>query len=169
MTPISGSSAQISTLPSTGLGFTLLELLLVLSIIGLASAFIFPNVGNLDARSFNVQVREANTLLNYARRDAVVRGQPSTVRLIAGEASEDEMESETANLVASWESEEIRLQFLDSTEQITEIEDSIDITFFPEGGSTGGTLMLAYQSQQARILIDPFTGRISNESNEDDD
>ncbi len=169
MTPISGSSADSSILTSSESGFTLLELLLVLSIIGLASVLIFPNVGALDARSFNVQVREANTLLNYARRDAVVRGQPSTVRLIAGEAAEEEPDMEGANLVASWESADIQLQFLDSTDQITEVEDSIDITFFPEGGSTGGTLMLAFESQQARILIDPFTGRISNESNADDE
>lgn len=161
MTPISGSKPTARKHISFTSGFTLLELLLVLAIIGLASVLIFPNVGNLDARSFNVQVREANTLLNYARRNAVVRGQPSTVRLFAGDAGEAETEFETSNLVASWESEDIRMQFLDSTEQLTDIESSIDITFFPEGGSTGGTLMLAFESQQAQILIDPFTGRIS--------
>ena len=59
-------------------GFTLLELLLVLTIIGMAAILVMPNVGNLDARSFGAQTRQASSLLNYARRLAVVRGQPST-------------------------------------------------------------------------------------------
>ena len=69
--------------------------------------------------------------------------------------------------MASWESEGLQLSYRDSTEQVSDIEDSVDVTFYPEGGSTGGTLLLALDDQQARIVIDPFTGRISNESDED--
>lgn len=148
-------------------GFTLLELLLVLTLIGMASVLIFPNVGNLDGRTFNVQVRQAHSLLNHARRDAVVRGQPSTIRLYADEDLDENEEILASNVVGSWQSEGIDILFRDSTDQESEVEDSIDITFFPEGGSTGGTLLLALGEQQARIAIDPFTGRIDNESIDD--
>lgn len=159
MTPISASNSHAC---GTG-GFTLLELLLVLTLIGMASVLIFPNVGNLDGRTFSMQVRQAHSLLNHARRDAVVRGQPSTVRLYAAEDIEDSDESLGPNIVGSWQGEGIDILFRDSTDQESEVEQSIDITFFPEGGSTGGTLLLALGEQQAYIAIDPFTGRIDNE------
>lgn len=149
-------------------GFTLLELLLVMTLIGMASMLIFPNVGNLDGRSFNVQIRQANALLNHARRDAVVRGQPSTIRIYADEEIVEDESDLSPNIVGSWRSNEIEIIFRDSTDQENEVEESIDITFFPEGGSTGGTLLLAFEDQEMRIVIDPFTGRIRNESDEDE-
>jgi len=167
MTPILDSKYSFSHTTRNQQGFTLLELLLVLSIIAVASVLIFPNVGSLDSRSFSIQVRQANQMLNFARRDSVVRGQPSTVRLYAQQIDEDEETIVDPNLVASWESEGIRLGFRDSTETEFDIDESIDVTFFPEGGSTGGTLLLALDDQMARIVIDPFTGRISNEFDEE--
>ncbi len=159
MTPISDSRGL-----DLQAGFTLLEILLVLSLIGMASVLIFPNVGNLDGRTFSVQVRQAHSLLNHARRDAVVRGQPSTIRLYADEIPDNSEAGLNPNIVGSWQSEGIDIVFRDSTEQERDVEQSIDITFFPEGGSTGGTLLLALDEQQARIAIDPFTGRIDNET-----
>jgi general secretion pathway protein H len=43
------------------------------------------------------------------------------------------------------------------------VDDLVEITFYPEGGSTGGTLLLAQGAQQASIDIDPFTGRVETE------
>jgi len=163
MTPISASNSHASAMG----GFTLLELLLVLTLIGMASLLIFPNVGNLDGRTFSIQVRQANSLLNRARRDAVVRGQPSTIRLYARQGMEQEGETINPNIVGSWQSEGIEIMFRDSTDQDWEIDESLDITFFPEGGSTGGTILLAQGEQQARIAIDPFTGRIDNDPEDD--
>ena len=167
MTPISNSNCAGSHKTYKQKGLTLLELLLVFSIIAISSVLIFPNVSSLDSRSFSIQVRQAHQMLNFARRDAVVRGQPSTVRLYAQQVNEGDLPGFDPNLVASWESEGLQLSYRDSTEQVSDIEDSVDVTFYPEGGSTGGTLLLALDDQQARIVIDPFTGRISNESDED--
>jgi general secretion pathway protein H len=44
-----------------------------------------------------------------------------------------------------------------------EIEDTLEITFYPEGGSTGGILILSSQERQASITINPFTGRVETE------
>jgi general secretion pathway protein H len=156
-----------SQLAANQRGFTLLEILLVLTLIGMASVLIFPNVGNLDGRTFNIQVRQASSLLNHARRDAVVRGQPSTIRIYAHEELQQSDEILDPNVVGSWFSEGIRIGFRDSTEQEDEIDENIDITFFPEGGSTGGTLLLAMEDREACIAIDPFTGRIKNECDDE--
>lgn len=169
MTPISHSNSKrgLSTAHSSA-GFTLLEILLVLTIIGMASILVVPNVGNLDSRSFTVQVRQANTLLNHARRTAVVQGQPASIEFYAI-GLEDEETTPSRTAVGSWQSNGIDITFIDSTERETLIEDSLEVTFFPEGGSTGGTLILELDERQATIEIDPFSGRVSNQGEEDDE
>lgn len=151
-------------------GFTLLELILVLSIIGMASILVVPNVGNLDSRSFSAEIRQATSLLNYARRIAVVRGQPSTATFTVETSAQNSGEARAArSSVGEWESAGTAVSFRNSTDQEVVVEDSIEITFFPEGGSTGGTLRFVREEQEVMIHVDPFTGRISTESNDDQD
>lgn len=172
MTPISGCKVRNkASFRVSSAGFTLLEIMLVMTIIGIASILIVPNVGNLESRTFAAQVRQVNSLLNYARRSAVVRGMPSTVSFLA-DASEDDqpdnpLGNPLANNIGQWQSAGIGLRFRDSTERELEIEEKIEITFYPEGGSTGGTLLLTQQEQLVAIVINPFTGRISTKYEED--
>jgi prepilin-type N-terminal cleavage/methylation domain-containing protein len=65
--------------PKQQRGFTLLEIILVLAIIATASVMVVSNLGGFEARTFSTQVRQAQSLLNYARRTAVISGQASTV------------------------------------------------------------------------------------------
>ena len=165
--------------PASERGFTLLEILLVLSLIALASVLVAPNVGSLDARTYSVQLRQVNALLHYARRNAVITGLPVSARLYGPSfrsdiASADEFAQRkerghglTAGRVqkpeARWESNGIALSYEDSTERLTEVEHFIDVTFYPEGSSSGGTLIFSWDDRHTRIVIDPFTGRISSE------
>ena len=168
MTPISGSSLQHKVFPANiQRGFTLLEILLVFTIIAMASILVVPNVGNMDTRTFSVQLRQVNSILHYARRNAVITGLPSTARLYA--ASRDPRDEIAADLAQEviWESEGIALQFEDSTERVTDVEDFVEFTFYPEGGSTGGSLILAQDERETRIVVDPFTGRISSEESDE--
>ena len=73
-------------------GFTLLEVLLVLSIIGLAGVLLVPRLGSLDSRGFAVEVRQAANLLNHARRNAVVTGNPASVSFLP-EPADDESDT----------------------------------------------------------------------------
>ena len=84
MTPILGCKKVAFTYtrqvtPKQQRGFTLLEIILVLAIIATASVLIVPNLGGFEARTFSTQLRQAQSLLNYARRTAVVSGKASTV------------------------------------------------------------------------------------------
>jgi general secretion pathway protein H len=168
MTPISGSSPPHKAFPAKiQRGFTLLEILLVFTIIAMASILVVPNVGNMDSRTFTVQLRQVNSILHYARRNAVITGLPSTARLYtSSRGPRDELAVNLAQEVI-WESQGIALQFEDSTERVTDVEDFVDFTFYPEGGSTGGTLILAQNGRETRLVVDPFTGRISSEESDE--
>ena len=70
MTPIfSYRTAGHSSLAPEA-GFTLLEILLVLTLVSLAGLVLLPNMGRLDERTFEVRARQAVALLNQARRTA---------------------------------------------------------------------------------------------------
>ena len=169
MTPISGYKlAKRVTSFHFSKGFTLLELLLVLSIIAMASILVVPNLGSLESRTFGAQVREAKSLLNYARRIAVVSGQPSTASFYVGrqDIDRDSEISPARSSVGRWQSSGAAVRYRDSTDGEIEVEEKIEITFYPEGGSTGGTLLLSWEDQIVNIVVDPFTGRISTEYEE---
>ena len=164
MTPTSASTTEQ---PRSGAGrqagFTLLELLLVLTIIGMASILIVPNVGSLESRTFGAQVRQATSLLNYARRIAVVQGQPTVASFYAAlEPGEEEREL-SRDSVGNWESYGAAIRYRDSADREIDVEEKIDITFYPEGGSTGGTLLMSMNDQLVRIVVDPFTGKVTSE------
>lgn len=163
MTPISVSEAisPFRVRPRAA-GFTLLEILLVLTILGMASVLIVPNLGGLEIRTFNAQVRGAVALLNYSRRTAVVQGQPAIANFHSASFDLSELAAVMPN-VASWQAgAETTIRFRDSTGQETEIDDSLVINFYPEGGSSGGTLLLQFDNQEVAIDIDPFSGRVTS-------
>jgi general secretion pathway protein H len=144
-------------------GFTLLEILLVLGILAMASLVVFPNITGLETRNFNARIREAHTLLNYTRRTAVVSGQPGVASFTVVPEEERESVPSSPLLVGSWDGSGMALVFQDSADREMEIEDTLEITFYPEGGSTGGILILSSQERQASITINPFTGRVETE------
>ena len=143
-------------------GFTLLETLLVLAIIALGASLLLPNFDVLESRDFSVQVRDAVSQLNFARRSAVINGRTSIV-LLAGETNAD-FPNTKDNMVARWVSDDIGLKFFDSTDrEIISETNSFEVSFYPEGGSSGGTLIFFQSEQAAKIFIDPFSGRIKRE------
>lgn len=146
----------------------------MLAIIAMASVFVVPNLGGFEARTFNTQIRQANSLLNYARRTAVVSGQASTVSFNVLPAEErerlqlEEGYTSLSNIVAQWNGAGVSLRFRDSTDREVEITEATEVTFYPEGGSTGGVLLFAQAEQMGVIDIDPFTGRITTRNSEEE-
>lgn len=131
----------------------------MVAIMALAAVMVVPNVRSLDSRSFATQVREAHTLLNYARRIAVVTGQPASIAFVT-DPEQDSPPSLARDNVGIWQSAEMALEFLDSKDLQSAVDDVLEVSFYPEGGSSGGTLTFAQGQQQASIFIDPFTGRV---------
>ena len=143
-------------------GFTLLETLLVLAIIALGASLLLPNFDVLESRDFSVQVRDAVSQLNFTRRSAVINGRTSIVSLV-GETNAD-FPNTKDDMVARWVSDDIGLKFFDNTDrEIISETNSLEVSFYPEGGSSGGTLIFFQSEQAAKIFIDPFSGRIKRE------
>ncbi|MDB2376495.1 prepilin-type N-terminal cleavage/methylation domain-containing protein [Gammaproteobacteria bacterium] len=163
MTPTSLSSA------SSQRGFTLLELILVMGIVALAAALVAPNLTGLDSRSFDAQLRDLGAQLNYARRNAIVSGQVSMIELRAQDVQTPDADTIQPHAGNLWSSNSISLAFSadDRREADYEPIDSLVVSFYPEGGTTGGRLKLSQETQRAWVAIDSFTGRITV-SREDD-
>ena len=143
-------------------GFTLLEILLVLGIIAIGVSLLVPNFGVLESRSFSVQVRDAVSQLNFARRSAVINGRTSIV-FLSGENHFDFSNIKEEKAVR-WFSDDISLKFFDSTErEVISEKNGFEVSFYPEGGSSGGTFIFLQNEQAATIFIDPFSGRIKRE------
>ncbi|MDT8427972.1 MAG: prepilin-type N-terminal cleavage/methylation domain-containing protein [Pseudomonadales bacterium] len=141
-------------------GFTLLELMLVLVILALGSLLLVPNIGALDERSFPAQIRSGSNQLNYARRTAVVTGQPQAARFQLQPATADNADA-AQEQTPVWQSGSIAAEYIDASGQAQPDLEAIDILFYPEGGSTGGELHFSQGRRQASIQIDPFSGRIT--------
>ena len=142
-------------------GFTLLEILLVLAIIGLAGALLVPRLGSFDTRGFNVEVREAAGLLNNARRNAIVSGNPATVSFVPESVNAPFDYRPPVFSAGVFEARGIELHFQDSTGAREAVLEPLEMTFFPEGGSTGGALLLLRDDRSAAIAVDPVTGRMT--------
>ncbi len=147
-------------------GFTLLELMVVLAIILIAAGLIIPNLGSLDTKKFDAEIRQAVAILKYARRIAVVEGVPVTTRFIALDAKQPDFALKREQLMAKrkatdWISDKLTLKFRTEINQPEEKKDAVEFSFFPQGGSTGGVLMFSLDTLSAQIRVDPITGRIT--------
>ena len=149
-------------------GFTLLEVLLVLTILAMAALLVVPNLGGIESRSFDAQVREAHALLNHARRTAVVRGLPAeAVFRITDEPADGVRErSEPAAQAGSWQARGVSVAFRDSNNQRRDVSSQVAVMFFPEGGSTGGELIMQQGNRVAVVSVDPFSGRVRTQRDE---
>ena len=164
MTLTLASNKSISKHPhSRSAGFTLLEIILVLTLIGLASILVFPNVGNLESRTFSAQVRQAVSLLNFAKRTAVVQGQPASIEIYAVPIAEAAAPQSLA-AVGRWEFSYGSIRFIDDTDVDFEVEEKIEVVFYPEGGSSGGTIFLRFEERESKIMINSFSGEVSIEN-----
>jgi general secretion pathway protein H len=147
-------------------GFTLLELLVVLSIILLASAIVIPNITSTDSNLLIAQVRQTANAFNYARRIAIVEGAPQVATLIqldplAPDYPEIRGEVVQRATIPVLEQFDAEITFQTDINEEPEVLDVIQIEFFPQGGSTGGILHFTLDDLTASIRIDPITGKIT--------
>jgi general secretion pathway protein H len=157
-------------------GFSLLELILVMVIIGMTVAVVIPRLSSNEVTVLKAQVREAVAVLNYARRSAIVEGKQKAASFYEGKENTDSKTSKTEP--GKWTSRGATLQWGDNylSEDDEEYSDEeelqtkkFEIIFYPEGGSSGGAIVLTYKYHKAKIIVDPITGKIKSKMLNHDD
>ncbi len=113
---------------------------------------------------FNTKVRELATLLKQNRRLAILKKQHRLVKIVRSEKG-SKIKSPKSN-TDIWSSESIHFTWSDDSEKQT-IDKKVTVHFLPQGGASGGKLLLQYENQQTTLELDSFTGKISL-STEDD-
>lgn len=151
-------------------GFSLLELLVVLSIIAMAAALVIPRLGGTEGRDFRLKTAEAKSVLNHARRLAIVQGRTIKAQFFFQKKANVDQSLDKKTKIKQkkqklhWYSQGIDVSFNGNAVH----EDlAIAITFFPEGGSTGGKFIFRQGKRLRALQIDSLTGRMHFIENDD--
>lgn len=168
-----------TNIPSTkekiryGNGFTLLELIVVMAILAMAMALVIPHISSGEMTFLKAQVREVVAVLKYARRSAIVEGKQKSATFYESRKGTDEKstshEKSTSQKSGQWISRGATLEWGSQTRKESDEEGEASetanykITFYPQGGSSGGELILTYLKLKAKISVNPITGQVESE------
>ena len=170
MTPISADSRPVfdacMRFTREQCGFTLLELLIVLGIVALASIVVLPSISRTESNLLVAQVRQTASAFNYARRIAIVEGAPQVATLFRIPPDDPDypelklkvIQRATIPLLENYDA---KISYQADINEDPEVLDIIELVFFPQGGSTGGILNFSLENLDASIRVDPFTGKIN--------
>jgi general secretion pathway protein H len=126
-------------------GFTLLEMLVVLAIAGLVSGLGWTQLrGSLARAELGQATASATAALRGARASALLHAGPVSVAVIPARREIRADGAPPVSLAASVRVSADRL-----------------VRFYPDGSSTGGTLMLRGRDGVQRIDVAPATGLVS--------
>ena len=152
--------ARIGTSPtgdrSTAGGFTLLELLVVLTILGLALVLAMPTLGRyVPGLELRTEARDVANVLWEARARAIGRNEEVAVVVDGGRGSLA-VEGKTVLQL----SRPIGIS-APAGDVSAPAPDRTEIRFFPDGTSTGGRLTLALGERMKYVAVDWLTGAVS--------
>lgn len=150
---------RIGTSPTgdsrTARGFTLMELLVVLTILGLALILVMPTLNRLlPGLELRTEARDVASVLREARARAIGRNEevPVVVDLERGAL---EVGGKPA----------LHLNRRIDAPVLTGVSHSgrayTEIRFYPDGTSTGGRLTLALGEREEHVVVDWLTGAVS--------
>jgi prepilin-type N-terminal cleavage/methylation domain-containing protein len=132
-------------------GFTLIEILIVMVLIGLSISVVIPNIGNtLDKIRFKGETKKAFELIEKAKFNAFFYQK---------------------NIKISEQGNKLVITGMDfSEEEMPDLFYSIrnEISFSPNGVTPGGQILIYFKGKpRTRIHIERFTGKLTLESVEE--
>jgi general secretion pathway protein H len=138
-------------------GFTLIELVVVLAILALATALVPPLLsGGRDRAEFKATVREIAAALRQTRSLAMTQDRSEALVVDVAHGVLRWGGSRGARTVPKG----IRLVLLTTAGERMDGEIG-DIRFFPDGSSTGGHVTLVQGERRSDVFVDWLSGRIS--------
>jgi general secretion pathway protein H len=138
-------------------GVTLLELLIVLSIMAIVAAMVLPMFGNgVSTAELKGAARQVAAGLRLARSEALATRQETRVLL--------DLEHRTFQIERDLRQHALPRQI--DMKLFTAQRDLVDekigaIRFFPDGGSNGGRVSLAVGERKYDVDVDWLTGRVA--------
>jgi general secretion pathway protein H len=142
---------------ASGAGVTLLELLIVLSIMAIAAALVLPMLGGgVSTGALKGAAREVAAGLRVARGQALATRQETRLILdLDRRTFQVERDPRTHALP-----KQIEMKLFSAQSDL--VSDKVGaIRFFPDGGSNGGRVTLAAGERKYDIDIDWLTGRVA--------
>lgn len=143
------------SLPGSRDGFTLLELIVILVLLGAAAAVVVPSfTGGILGLQLETASRDLVTRMRQARVEAVAR--QAVFRVVLGtEASQ----GSSYTVVDEYGREIESYELPKGISLIAEEELPLTISFYPNGRSSGGGFSLRRDGgKELAILVDPITG-----------
>lgn len=134
-------------------GFTLLETLVVLVILGLTLAMVIPSVSRGLGVSLNDVARDMHIALRQARVEAV-----SKQRTTVFELDLETYEYRPAGSVAKSVPRNFELHAQTATQEMR--GKKAGIRFYPDGSSTGGKVGVSEGTEYVWLKVDWLTGRV---------
>jgi type II secretion system protein H len=137
-------------------GFTLIEVIVVLFVLALATAVVVPGIGRgTEALRARAEVAGFSAFLRYAREQAITRRRPQEVRI--------DPEARLIVLAEAGSDTVRRSRRIAPEMRIAAASASLTVRFLPEGVSTGATYRLEAPGHRIyEVTVDPLTGRVVN-------
>lgn len=144
--------------PSPQAGFTLIELVVVLFLLSLATGLALPTVGrSIEALELRAQVAGLSAFLRYGRAHAITRRAAHEVRL-------DPDAHQLTLIPVGGDNPKARRRLSSRIRISPDPPEARVVTFSPQGFSSGASFRLeAPGGRVYRISVDPITGRVSNQ------
>jgi general secretion pathway protein H len=138
-------------------GVTLLELLVVLSLIGILVAMVVPMLGGgVSTTELKSSARQMAAALRLARSEALATRREHSVRLDL-ERRVFRVEGDTREVALP---RDVELKLF--TAQSDLVSDKAGaIRFFPDGGSNGGRVTIGAGERKYEVDVDWLTGRVA--------
>jgi general secretion pathway protein H len=143
--------------PRGAAGFTLLEILIVLSIMALGAALVIPTFGSgVSNTELKGAARDLAAGMRLARSEAVATRQETLVTL--------DIDGKNFSVATDPRKHDMPkgAEFKLYTAQADLVNDKVgSIRFFPDGGSNGGRVTIASGERKYEVDVDWLTGRVA--------